>query len=82
MRLRIEGDGILLNGDPVFTPIAPLNWRRAATGAVRREGFHWVLIRDSSAGYGQLGADFIARPRDWGLAKVADAGNVYLFRVP
>jgi len=82
MRLRIEGDGILLNGDPVFTPIAPLNWRRAAAGAVRREGFHWILIRDSSAGYGQLGADFIARPKDWGLAKVADAGNVYLFRVP
>ena len=23
MRLRIEGDGTLLNGDPVFTPIAP-----------------------------------------------------------
>ena len=82
MRLRIEGDGRELNADPGFAPIAPLNWRRAATGAVRREGFRWILVRDSSAGYGPLGADFIARPRDWGLELTVSAGNVYLFRVP
>jgi hypothetical protein len=49
---------------------------------VRREGFRWILIRDSSAGYGQIGGDFIARPGDWSLQLTAHAGNVYLFRVP
>ncbi|MEP7366933.1 MAG: hypothetical protein ABI972_27050 [Acidobacteriota bacterium] len=82
MKLRVEGDGHLLNADPGFTPVAPLNWRRAATGAVRREGFRWILIRDSQAGYGQVGGDILARPGDWGLQPIANSGNVYLFRVP
>ena len=82
MKLQVEGDGRILNSDPAFTPAPPLNWRRAATGAVRREGFRWILIRDSSAGYGQIGVDFIARPGDWGLQLADHAGNAYLFRVP
>lgn len=82
MKLRVEGDGRVLNNDPGYTPEPPLNWRPAAVSAVRREGFRWILIRDGGGGYGTVAADFLARPRDWGLQRTASAGNVYLWRVP
>lgn len=82
MKLRVEGDGRVLNGDPGYTPVTPLNWRRAAVSAVRREGFRWILIRDGGGGHGAVAADFLARPRDWGLEGMAAEGNVYLWRVP
>jgi len=82
MKVRVEGDGRVLNADPGYAPVAPLNWRRPAMGAVRREGFRWVLVRDSEEGYGVLGADFVARRGDWGLELGGTAGNVYLWRVP
>ena len=82
MKVRVEGDGQVLNADPGYARVAPLNWRRAAMEAVRREGFRWVLVRDSGEGYGVLGSDFVARRGDWGLELGGVAGNVYLWRVP
>lgn len=66
-------------------PVKALNplrdLRLAATSAVHRAGFAYILADDGNEGNASLGADLAARASDWGVEKVAAAGSVILFRI-
>ncbi len=78
----LEADGWhLLTSHPVkaLNPLRDL--RLAATSAVHRAGFAYILADDGNEGNASLGADLAARASDWGVEKVAAAGSVILFRI-
>jgi hypothetical protein len=82
MRITLDLDGRRLPAEPSYRPLPALNLRAKSLRAVRREGFRYLLVRDAPEGYGLTGADMAARPRDWGLECLGNAGNVHLYRVP
>ena len=82
MRITLDLDGRRLPAEPVYRRLPVLNLRAKSLRAVRREGFRYLLVRDAPEGYGLTGADLAARPGDWGVERLGNAGNVYLYRVP
>ena len=55
--------------------------RMAATRAVERAGFRYILADDGGGGYGVLGAAMAHHEGEWGLERVGEVGPVVLLRI-
>jgi 4-amino-4-deoxy-L-arabinose transferase-like glycosyltransferase len=55
--------------------------RMAATRAVERAGFRYILANDGGGGYGVLGAAMAHHEGEWGLERVGEVGPVVLLRI-
>ncbi|MGA3040428.1 MAG: glycosyltransferase family 39 protein [Bryobacteraceae bacterium] len=77
-----EADGWhLLTDRPVATERPLGDVRMAATRAIRRAGFSYILAYNSDEGNGLLGAAMVRHEAEWGLEKLAEIGPVLLFRI-
>jgi 4-amino-4-deoxy-L-arabinose transferase-like glycosyltransferase len=79
---RERGAWHLLTGQPVATPRQVGDVRLGATRAIRRAGFHYLLISTSKdEGNGRIGAAMAGHEVEWGLEKVGEYGPIYLYRI-
>ena len=77
-----EGDGWhLLTSRPVVTEKHLGDVRMAATKAVQRAGFGYILAYNSNEGNGALSAAMVGHEMEWGLEKTAQIGPAVLFRI-
>ncbi len=77
-----ERDGWqLLTSRPVVTPEPLGDVRMAATRAIRRAGFGYILGIASGEGNGLLAAAMVGHEAEWGLEKKAELGPLVLFRI-
>jgi 4-amino-4-deoxy-L-arabinose transferase-like glycosyltransferase len=77
-----ESDGWhLLTPHPVNTPRTVGDVRRAATSAVRRAGFRYILAYNGNEGNGAVGSTIVGHEAEWGLESVADLGPIALLRI-
>jgi hypothetical protein len=78
---RVSGGWRLLAKNPPAGSDAAVIERPAATDALRRAGFGYVLAPVEGQGYGAIGLDMLTRSADWGLETVARSGGSALFRI-
>jgi hypothetical protein len=78
---RVGGGWRLLAKSPPAGTNAAVIERSAATDALRRAGFTYILAPVDGAGYGLIGMDMLTRSTDWGVETVARAGGSVLFRI-
>jgi len=60
---------------------AALNYRRAATRYLAREGVTHVLAAETGDAFGEIAIDIARRTEDWGLERVGAVGNTALYQV-
>ena len=77
-----DGRWRLLSGHPRAVERHGDDLRLPATRAIRRAGFHYILVPTGEGGYGPLGKLMVAEAPQWGLRDVAAAGDVHLLRIP
>jgi 4-amino-4-deoxy-L-arabinose transferase-like glycosyltransferase len=65
--------------DIVRRPLPDL--RRAATEAIRKAGYRYILAPTGIEGNGLLGAAMAGHEVEWGLAKAGEAGWVTLYKI-
>jgi hypothetical protein len=78
---QLGGGWRLLAKNPATGKNAAVIERPAATDALRRAGFGYVLAPVEGKGYGAIGLDMLIKPADWGVDAVARAGGLVLFRI-
>lgn len=76
-----SGGWRLLSASPQAELRSPQDLRRAATWAVKRAGFAYILAPADESGNGPLGKSMSADPPGWGVEATACAGPYCLFRV-
>jgi len=59
----------------------PEDVRRAATRAIRREGFDYIVAAENNQGLGVLGRAFLGHEGEWGLENLGAAGDATLYRI-
>ncbi len=55
--------------------------RHEAVTAVRGAGFGFILAEDGKGGLGEIGADMLKHPGEWGVLDQGSAGAIHLFRI-
>ena len=78
---RVSGGWRLLAKNPPAGTNAAVIERPAATAALRRAGFTYILAPVEGTGYGAIGLDMLIKPADWGVDAVARSGGSVLFRI-
>ena len=76
------GRWLALSAAPAIAPRAREDLRLAATHAVRRAGYRYLLVPAGKEGNGPLGERMAGHEAEWGFERAGEAGNVYLFRIP
>jgi hypothetical protein len=76
-----DGHWIPLSASPKIVLRAKEDLRLAATHAVRRAGYRYILAPTGLDGNGPLGSIMAGHEPEWGLERAGAAGNVYLFRI-
>jgi hypothetical protein len=55
--------------------------RRAATRAIKRHGYSYILAPTGPEGLGRFGEGFVGHEEEWGIECVASAHGYYLYRI-
>jgi hypothetical protein len=55
--------------------------RAAATLAMRRAGYRYLIVPTGAGGNAPLGNALLGQEPEWGLERVEEAGRYYLFRI-
>ncbi|MFB3827920.1 MAG: hypothetical protein ACE15B_14205 [Bryobacteraceae bacterium] len=76
-----DGRWRTLDAAPAVTRRAPEELRPAATRALARAGFQYILAPTEDEGLAPLGARMAVAPAEWNLETACEAGSVRLFRI-
>ncbi|MBL8212577.1 MAG: DUF2029 domain-containing protein [Bryobacterales bacterium] len=78
-----ENYPVRVEGWPLAPPErqAALNYRRAATRYLAREGVTHVLAAETGDAFGEIAIDMARRTDDWGLERRGTVGNAALYQV-